>query len=124
MPTSFAAAARARMSPRIASCVGSGTQIWASVPVTTLHQLLRRGARRLRRERWRLDAEDDVYLVAIDLDPSDQNPDQSALLLTVELIEVLLDPRRERLEPPDDQQQLRAQPRPLDKPAPLLLQAR
>jgi hypothetical protein len=89
-----------------------------------LHQLLRRGGRRLRRERWRLDAEDDVHLVAIDLGPSDQDPDQSALLLTVELIEVLLDPRRERLEPPDDQRQLRAQPRPLDEPAPLLLQAR
>jgi hypothetical protein len=74
------------------------------VPVTTLHQLLRREAHRLRRERWRLDAEDDVYLVAVDLDPSDQDPDQSALLLPVELIEVLLDPRSERLEPPDDQQ--------------------
>ena len=92
--------------------------------MTTLHQLLRRGACRLRRERWRLDAEDDVDLVAVDLDPPDQDADQLALLLPVELIEVLLDPRGERLEPPDDQRQLRAQPRPLDEPAPLLLQAR
>jgi hypothetical protein len=82
--------------------------------VTTLHQLLGREPRRLRRGQWRFDAEDDVYLVAVDLDPSDQDPDQSALLLPVELVEVLLDPRSERLEPPDDQRQLRAQSRPLD----------
>jgi hypothetical protein len=89
-----------------------------------LHQLLPRGVRRLRRERWRLDAEDDVHLVAVDLDPPDQEADQPALLPPVELIEVLPDTRGERLEPPDDQRQLRAQPRPLDEPAPLLLQAR
>jgi hypothetical protein len=94
------------------------------VLVTTLHQRVRRRARRLRWKRWRLDAEDHVHLVAVDLDPPDQEADQPALLLPVELIEILPDPCGERLEPPDDQRQLRAQPRPLDEPAPLLLQAR
>src|SRR5215217_6316256 len=112
--TASIAAVRARTRSRIASWAVSGTQTAVSVPVTTLHQLLGRRPRRLRREQWRFDAEDDVHLVAVDLDPSDQDPDQSALLLPVELVEVLLDPRSERLEPPDDQRQLRAQCRPLD----------
>jgi hypothetical protein len=68
-----------------------------------LHQLLRRETRRLRRKRWRPDAEDDVHLVAVDLDPPDQDADQPALLLRVELIEAPPDPRGELLEPPDDQ---------------------
>jgi hypothetical protein len=87
----------------MASCPSSGTQTGVSVPVTTLHQLLRRETRRLRRKRWRPDAEDDVHLIAVDLDPPDQDADQPALLLRVELIKAPLDPRGELLEPPDDQ---------------------